>query len=169
MTAFTYARSQVPTERLEAIPWVQNINKQDGVFALCMKVERVVTMRRFRAEVINNDLKVNQTSLWTTPVCEPQYLALTRSPVFHLLVENPTDNMKFIVELKSFFKDRFSNEWVKVINGKSSEGHTALDYIEAMKRGRHYLPTEAQDVEKLTRMLCDDGAVYSLYDVKCYK
>lgn len=104
---------------------------------------------------------------WTEAGCEPRYIADTWSPIPHIIAENATDRMQFLVYLKKVYVARNDlATFKKIINSKNSQGQTVLDYIQYVWSTQRYIKEEEPALNAFAKYLCDNGAEYSTYKTK---
>ena len=94
-----------------------------------------------------------------------------KSPLLHLIADDPNGKERFPEFIYNYFKNKIKNEeaWRQAINAKNSKGETTLDYIEYQKRKNSYKrDSSKQSIENIIAFMCSKGAVYTKYpETKC--
>lgn len=102
---------------------------------------------------------------FTTSQCQSErYSENVKSPLLHIIVDDPTAREKFLgIIYKYFFLIKNKPEYFEMaINAKNTKGETLLDYIETLKStDRTNLPEQIAVFNELIILACKHGGVYS--------
>jgi hypothetical protein len=114
----------------------------------------------------------SMVEFWTAPVCRPAVRLQSRVPmIFNTAIHAyqaekfPKGVREYLLEVK---KD--TTTWLKIINSKSTDGFTFLDYMQYNISIGNYPTKETNDAaHRIVQYLCQHGGVYSIYKdtVKC--
>lgn len=122
------------------------------------------------------EMEVTQFSLdmyFETPVCQSErYSENVKSPLMHIVVDNPNARERFPEMIFKYFKliknepDRFT----AAVNARNTKGETLLDYIETLKNSQGTnLPEQIEVYNKFIDLICKSGGIYSRYRKSCDK
>lgn len=139
----------------------------------CMTLPEIRGERDFKKRMIDAMAKTatdgNMDAYWTEPGCEPNYIANTSSPLIHIVAQNSTDRMQYMVYLQKYYTAR--NDFTtfrKILNAKNTQGQTVLDYIQHSFSGRRFARQEEPGLNEFIKFLCANGAEYAQNkDRKC--
>lgn len=138
--------------------------------AYCLKFEHVSNTYMFKKDILEAMKKTPYgiEKLWTLQGCSPKSMGATDSPLIHLVAEDVGGKTQFFLALHKYLLDQKDEKtWLKIVNAKSSRGHTMLDYIVYLTERKVYLYEEIESVNNLIKLACEKGAVFSAYDRKC--
>ena len=140
----------------------------------CMNFSQLGGVKNFKKILIDpmtvtaggNDEIVNR--YWQTASCVPRLVGGTKSPLAHLVAENPTDRKSYLVALKRYYNEKNDKEtFVKILNAKDSRGQTLLDFMNVLYEKKTYMKQEEKPLNDLYQFLCENGAVASTTQRKC--
>ena len=105
------------------------------------------------------------------PYCEPRYIGATLAPILHLMAENTTDRLAFLVEIRKYFLEKRQRPdiWRAMVNSKNTRGMTVLDYIEYNILQRKLIVPEAEGVSAFVGFICAEGGTYAVLKKRCAK
>ena len=111
---------------------------------------------------------------FSSAVCQSErYSPNVRSPLLHIIVDNPNSREKFLEYIYKYFLliKRQPGEFTKAVNATNTKGETLLDYIETLKatKGTNY-PEQLVVFQKFIRQVCSQGGRYVRYssgDERC--
>lgn len=138
------------------------------LYAFCMKFERITNPYAFKVEILKvmKNTPYSFEKYWTQAECRPDKLGATLAPIVHLAADEAYGRRVWLETLYNELKDEVM--WKKIVNSKNTEGQTVLDYIVFGYRSKMYRPEEIEDVNKLSKFLCETGATFAIEkDQKC--
>ena len=134
--------------------------------AYCMTVPQLRTEKDFNKKMMDSMKETasngNVDNYWQEAGCEAQYMAQTMSPLVHVIAENSTDRMQFMVYLRKYYANKKDlGTFKKIVNAKNSQGQTVLDYIQHAFNNRRFVSMEEKGLNEFIKFLCENGAEYS--------
>lgn len=138
----------------------------------CMTVPELRNEKDFKRKMLESMAKTGAgvDRFWQASGCEPRYIPKTSSPLIHLIAENSTDRMQYIIFLQKYYTEkRDPASFKKALNSKNSQGQTVLDYIQYVYSNKRFNTAEEPGLNAFVKYLCDNGAEYSIYEAskKC--
>ena len=140
----------------------------------CMNFTQLGGVKNFNKTLIvpmtttsggNNEI-INR--YWQTAYCEPRLVGGTRTPLAHLVAENPTDRKSYLVALKKYYNEKNENEtFIKILNSKDSRGNTLLDFTNILFDKNTYMKEEEKPLNEFYEFLCGNRALTSTTTRKC--
>jgi len=109
---------------------------------------------------------------WTTPACNAVYNTESKVPMIFNTATDVVRSEKFPMTVKEYLLEVKNDKtsWPQIINTKSTDGLTFLDYLQLGKsRGKYSTPSTIAAADRIIKYLCQHGGVYSKYknSVKC--
>jgi len=109
---------------------------------------------------------------WTTPACTANNKLDSKVPMIFNTANDPVFNEQFPQAVRDYLLEVMNDKtsWSQIINTKSSDGLTFLDYMHYnISIGNYLLPQTKDAASRIVRYLCQHGGVYSKYKdtVKC--
>lgn len=102
--------------------------------------------------------------------CQPGgYSAAVKSPLLHIIADDPSKRMKFLNILWAYYTKRRKEPaiFTEIVNAKNTKGETLLDYIETMvQRGNYSSDGSKEAIAQIVSTACSHGAIYSAYPKK---
>nr|BDT28189.1 hypothetical protein BHI3_16550 [Bacteriovorax sp. HI3] len=134
--------------------------------AYCMTVPGLRGEKDFNKKMLDSMKETavngNIDGYWQEAGCEPMYIAQTMSPLIHVIAENSTDRMQYMLYLKKYYTNKKDpGTFRKIINSKNSQGQTVLDYIQYAFNNRRFANIEEKGLNEFIKFLCENGAEYS--------
>lgn len=134
--------------------------------AYCMTVPSLRGEKDFNKKMMDSMKETavngNIDGYWQEAGCEPMYIAQTMSPLIHVIAENSTDRMQYMLYLKKYYTNKKDpGTFKKIINSKNSRGQTVLDYIQYAFNNRRFANIEEKGLNEFIKFLCENGAEYS--------
>ena len=134
--------------------------------AYCMTVPSLRGEKDFNKKMMDSMKETavngNIDGYWQEAGCEPMYIAQTMSPLIHVIAENSTDRMQYMLYLKKYYTNKKDpGTFKKIINSKNSRGQTVLDYIQYAFNNRRFANMEEKGLNEFIKFLCENGAEYS--------
>lgn len=172
-------------KELPGVPDVEKIDKLNNIVtkatyqstdiagyhqSYCLKFEHVSNTYMFKKDILEAMKKTPYgiEKLWTLQGCSPKNMGATDSPLIHLVAEDVGGKTQFFLALHKYLMDQKDEKtWLKILNARSSRGHTLLDFIVYMTERKIYLYEEIESVNNLIKIACEKGAVFSTYNRKC--
>jgi hypothetical protein len=138
----------------------------------CLKIEQAGSAYAFKTDVLDAMKKTGYrlTDFWHAPGCTPNKIGGTDAPIAHLVAEETGGRLQFLRVLQRYFltERNGSHAWLATLNAKNSRGFTLLDYIAYLKLENKYRRDEIEEeVIKLVKFVCDNGAVNAVYSNIC--
>lgn len=136
------------------------------LFTYCMGVSQLRTEKDFKKKMLDSmkDTAINGNvdRYWKEAGCEPKYIGQTMSPLVHVMAENSTDRMQYMVYLKKYYvaKNDIAT-FKKIINAKNTQGQTVLDYIQYALKNMNFVKEEEKGLNEFVKFLCENGAEFS--------
>jgi hypothetical protein len=109
---------------------------------------------------------------WTAPVCDAPQKLSSKVPIIFNTAHNVTQAENFPQAVREYLLEvkKDTTTWLKIINSKSSDGYTFLDFMQYNISYENYRLQESKDAaQRIVQYLCQNGGVYSKYKdtVKC--
>ena len=114
----------------------------------------------------------NLNEFWTTPACEAPKKLDTKVPIIFNTATDVFKSEKFPEAVHDYFLEEKKDlkTWLALINTKTSDGLTFLDYLQYNISKENYSSKTTLDAaSRIVKYLCANGGVYSKYkdSVKC--
>lgn len=144
----------------------------------CMKFEgarNAVDVEMLLEEMEESPYANSLSSLlefWTTPVCSAPFKTNTKVPILFNTASNARKNENFPKTVHDYFVEEKNNPqaWLKVINSKSLDGLTFLDYLHYVLEERKYYDSVKASKDAALRIVdyvCKNDGEYSYYPFGC--
>jgi SAM-dependent MidA family methyltransferase len=109
---------------------------------------------------------------WTAPVCDAPQKLDSKVPMIFNTADKVIDAENFPQAVKEYLLEvkKDSTTWLKIINSKSSDGYTFLDYMQYnIAKGNYSLQSTIGAAHRVVQYLCQNGGIYCKYKdtVKC--
>ena len=99
------------------------------------------------------------------PICQPDaYSEVVKSPMIHMIADDITKREEFLQNIWNYYSKKLKKPEIfdRIIKSKNTHGESLLDYLETMRLRKQYeFDDQKLALNKIVRMLCDHGAVYS--------
>jgi hypothetical protein len=149
-----------------------NEEQDDYTISFCMKFKSInpSSIVSFLKEMESSPYPVDK--YLTNPKCQPEgYSNNVKSPMFHIIVDDPTGRSKFLKNFSLYYlvKRKEPIKFTEALNAKNTKGETFLDYIETIKKESKSLqPEQIEELNRFTVLACTSGGIYSTYsNLKC--
>lgn len=160
-----------PLEKMAVKTEVSSKRSYQGAY--CMQFEICqdwVDVESMIDEMKKSPYPESLKEFWTTPACRAPLKNDTPVPIIFNVTIDPPRMEKFPSTIYEYFvEDNNDMEtWLKIINTKTSDGYTLLDFIQYNINKREYSLT-LPHIRRIVDFVCKHGGVYSKYkdSVKC--
>jgi hypothetical protein len=141
----------------------------------CLKygmAEDTVDVETIFEEMDASPFPYSMVEFWTAPVCRAPQKLDSKVPMIFNTAENVHQAENFPKAIREYLLEvkHDSATWLKIINSKSSDGLTFLDYMYYSINHNMYTIQETKDAaQRIVNYICKNGGLYSKYkdDVKC--
>ena len=131
------------------------------------------TKKKIFAPMTDNAARIGAEieDFFLSPECVPSYIASTRSPYIHILAENATDRLPYLIEIRRYFLDERKRPdlWRAMVQSKNTIGMTVLDYVEYAIAQKRFIAAEAPGISFFIDFLCANGGGYAISNKRCPK
>jgi hypothetical protein len=150
-------------------------DKEDYQQSYCTKfeiAEDVVDVGTIFEEIDASPYADSMVEFWTAPACDAPQKLDSKVPMIFNTADKVLDSENFPIEVREYLLEvkKDTTTWLKIINSKSSDGYTFLDYMQYnIAKGNYSLQSTIDAAHRIVQYLCQNGGVYSKYKdtVKC--
>lgn len=103
---------------------------------------------------------------WTKPDCESKRIVDSKVPLMFNVADDVIRMEKFPKFIYEYFLEERNDKeaWLGIINTKSSDGYTFLDYLQYHFDNKHFSnPSLAAAANRIVEFVCKNGGTYSKY------
>jgi hypothetical protein len=137
--------------------------------ASCMKFEMcqdTVDVETLFEDMEESPYTSSVNEFWTTPVCHAPLKNDTNVPIIFNTASNPVKNEFFPKVVHDYFVNDKKNlqTWLNVINTKTSDGLTFLDFLQFnIDKGFYSVKSDKDAAIRVVSYICKNGGVYSKF------
>jgi hypothetical protein len=150
-------------------------DKEDYQQSYCTKfeiAEDVADVETIFEEIDDSPYADSMIEFWTAPACRALQKLSSKVPVIFNTADKVLDSENFPKGVREYLLEvkKDTTTWPKIINSKSTDGFTFLDYMQYNIAKSYYSQQDEKDAaQRIVQYLCQHGGVYSIYKdtVKC--
>lgn len=150
-------------------------SKDDLQYVYCKEFEQAqdtVDVETILEKMEKSPYAKNLNEFWTTPACKAPRKLDTKVPIIFNTATDVFKSEKFPETVHDYFLEEKKDlkTWLALINTKTSDGLTFLDYLQYnISKGNYSSKESSEAANRIVKYLCENGGVYSKYkdSVKC--
>jgi hypothetical protein len=146
---------------------VKKSSKESYQGAFCMQFEQAqdtIDVETLIEEMHGCPYATNFKEFWSTPACHAPLKNDTNVPIIFNTASNPVKNEEFPIVVHDYLIDEKKDfeTWLKIINTKTNDGYTFLDYLQYnLDRGFYSAKKDKDAALRIVTYICKNGGVYS--------
>lgn len=145
---------------------------QDGYCMQFASAEDTVDIETMFEDIEASPYAKNLNEFWTAPACNTDMKHHLKVPIMFNTAINAPKSENFPQAVHDYFVEEKNNPqaWLEIVNAKSSDGSTFLDFLQFNLQRNYYSVKPSKDAAlRIVDYLCKNGGVYSKYkdSVKC--